>query len=75
MKLKIEQSSTEFYTPTAGLYFIGYAINQKTTLSKTLRSVNKRHGIPNIELIRTYSALLATGKSDFDAIENIRNDD
>ncbi|MFK0572625.1 IS1380 family transposase [Endozoicomonas sp.] len=75
MKLKIEQSDTEFYTPTAGLYFIGYAINQKTTLKKTLRSVNKRHGIPNIELIRTYSALLATGKSDFDAIENIRNDD
>ena len=75
MKLKIEQSDTEFYTPTAGLYFIGYAINKQTTLKKTLRTVKKRHGIPNIELIRTVSALLATGKSDFDAIENIRNDD
>ncbi|MCK5894637.1 MAG: hypothetical protein KAG53_09595 [Endozoicomonadaceae bacterium] len=75
MKLKIEQSDTEFYTPTAGLYCIGYAINQQTTLKTTLCAVSKRHGIPNIELIRTVSALLATDKSDFDAIENIRNDD
>ncbi|MCK5893780.1 MAG: hypothetical protein KAG53_05075, partial [Endozoicomonadaceae bacterium] len=55
---------TEFYTPTAGRYCIGYAINQPTTLKKTLRTVKKRHGIPNIELIRTVSALLATGKSE-----------
>ena len=75
MKLKIEQSDTEFYTPTAGLYFVGHAINQKTTLRKTLRTVIKRHGIPNIELIRVYTALLATGKSDFEAVANIRNDD
>ncbi len=75
MKLKIEQSDTEFYTPTAGLHFVGHAINQKTTLNKTLRSITKRHGIPNIELIRTYIGLLATGKSDFDAIENVRWDD
>lgn len=75
MKLKIEQSDTELYTPVAGLYFIGHAINQKTALKKTLRSVSKRHGIPNIELIRAYSGLLATGKSDFEAVENIRNDD
>lgn len=75
MKLKIEQSATEFYTPTAGLYFVGHAVNQKTTLKKTLRSVIKRHGIPNIELLRTYTGLLATGKSDFEAVENIRNDD
>ncbi len=75
MKLKIEQSDTEFYTPTAGLHFVSHAINQKTTLNKTLRSITKRHGIPNIELIRMYIGLLATGKSDFDAIENARWDD
>jgi hypothetical protein len=50
-------------------------VNQKTKLSRTLRAVVRRHGIPNIELIRTFIGLLATGKSDFDAIENIRNDD
>ncbi len=54
---------------------MGHAINQKTTLRKTLRTVTKRHGIPNVELIRAYTSLLATGKSDFEAIENIRNDD
>lgn len=75
VKLKIEQSDTEFYTPTAGLYFVGHAINQNTTLKKTLRSVIKRHGIPNIELVRTYIGLLATGKNDFEAVENIRDDD
>jgi len=75
VKLKIEQSDTEFYTPTAGLYFIGHAINQETTLRKTLRSVSRRHGIPNIELIRTYVGLLVMGKSDFEAVENVRNDD
>ena len=50
-------------------------LTRKQRLKKTLRSVNKRHGIPNIELIHTYSGLLATGKSDFEAVENIRNDD
>ena len=75
VKLKIEQSDTEFYTPTAGLYFIGHAINQATTLRKTLRSVSRRHGIPNIEIIRAYVGLLAMGKSDFEAVENVRNYD
>lgn len=59
MKLKIEQSNTEFYTPIAGLYFVGHAINKQTTLGKTLQKVKKRHGIANIDLIRTYSGLLA----------------
>ncbi len=54
---------------------MGHAINQKTTLRKTPRTVTKRHGIPNVELIRAYTSLLAAGKSDFEAIENIRNDD
>jgi len=69
VKLKIEQSDTEFYTPTAGLYFIGHAINQATTIRKTLRSVSRCHGIPNIELIRTYVGLLGMGKSDCEAVE------
>lgn len=75
MKLKIEQSTTEFYTPVAGLYFVGHAINKQTTLGKTLQKVKKRHGIANIDLIRTYSGLLAQGKSDFDAVDNYRHDD
>ncbi len=75
MKLKIEQSTTEFYTPVAGLYFVGHAINKQTTLGKNLQKVKKRHGIANIDLIRTYCGLLAQGKSDFDAVDNYRHDD
>ena len=73
-RFQIEQSDTEFYTSHSGLAMIGMAINQHTPLKKTLRQVKRRHGIPNIELIRTYVGQLAKGKSDFDAIENVRDD-
>lgn len=74
MKLKIEQSNTEFYTPVAGLYFVGHTINKETSLGKSLRTIKKRHGITNIDLIRAYCGQLAQGKSDFDAIDNYRHD-
>ena len=74
MKLKIEQFKTEFYTPVAGLSFIGHAINKETSLRKSLNTIKKRHGIINMNLIRAYCGLLAQGKSDFDAIDNHRND-
>ena len=75
MKLKIEQSNTEFYTPVAGLYFVGHAINKETSLRKKLNTIKKRHGITNMDLIRAYCGLLAQGKSDFDAVDNHRHDD
>ncbi len=53
---KLEQSKTEIITPHGGLALVGHCLNQKTTLSKTSRSVVKRHGITNIDLIRTYLA-------------------
>ncbi len=75
MELKFEQSDTEFYTPAAGLCFVGDALNKKTSLKKSLRSIKKRHGIPNIDLVRAFIGLLALGKTDFDAIDNYRHDD
>ena len=75
MELKFEQSDTEFYTPAADLYFVGHALNKKTSLKKSLRSIKKRHGIPNIDLVRAFIGLLALGKTDFDAIDNYRHDD
>ena len=75
MELKFEQSDTEFYTPAAGLCFVGHALNKKTSLKKSLRSIKKRHGIPNIDLIRAFVGLLALGKTDFDAIDNYRHDE
>ena len=47
----------------------GLAINRQASLKKSLRSVVKRHGIPNIELILTYIGQLSLSKSDFDAVD------
>jgi hypothetical protein len=50
-RFQIDQSASEFYTSHSGLALVGLAINKHTSLKKSLRSVVKRHGIPNIELI------------------------
>ena len=34
----------------------------------------KRHGIPNIELIRAYIRTTLTGQRDFEAVANVRKD-
>ena len=59
MELHFEQSDTEFYTPFAGLAFVGHALNKKASLKKSLRKIKKRHGISNIDLVRAYAGLLA----------------
>jgi len=56
MEFNIKRYVTQLYIQTINLYSIRYAINQETTISKTMRSVNKRHGNPNIKLIIADSA-------------------
>jgi hypothetical protein len=73
-KFKLEQSSTEITTPHGGLALVGHCINKQTSLRKTARTVSRRHGIPTIELIRTYLGLICLGKSDFEAVEMARHD-
>jgi hypothetical protein len=70
----LQQSRTEVYTPHGGLALVGHCLNRHTSLTKTARTVVKRHGIPNIELIRTYLGLITVGKSDFEAAEPVRTD-
>ena len=53
-RFQIVQSARDFYTSHSGLALIGLALNRHTGLKKTLRSVPKRHGIPNVDLIRTF---------------------
>jgi hypothetical protein len=72
---KLEQSKTEIITPHGGLAVVGYSLNTMTSLAKTSRSIVKRHGISNIDLIRTYLGLICLGKSDFEAVEQTRHDD
>ena len=52
---KLEQSKTEVITPHDGLALVGHSVNRgMTSLAKTSRAIVKRHGIANIDLIRTY---------------------
>jgi hypothetical protein len=71
---KLEQSKTEIITPHGGLALIGHCLNKQTSLAKTSRTVVRRHGIANIDLIRTYLGLICLGKSDFEAVEQARHD-
>ncbi len=53
---------------------MGRHLNHQTTLNKTSLTLSKRHGIANIDLIRTYLGQMCLGKSDFEAVENPRHD-
>jgi len=72
----IEQSDEEFYTSTSGISLIGMALNRFTNLSPSLaKAVPLSHGISHADVIFSFCALLAQGKSDFVAIEQHREDD
>jgi hypothetical protein len=72
----IEQSDEEFYTSHSGLALIGLALNRFTSLSSDLTVMDAPGGlIAGIDIIRSYCALLAQGKSDFVAVEQYRHDD
>jgi len=71
---KLKQSKAEVITPHGSLALVGQSLSKLTSLSKTSRSIVKRHAIPNIDLIRTYLGLLCLGKSDFEAVEQARHD-
>ena len=72
----IEQSDEEFYTSHSGLALVGLALNRFTSLTSSLAAMNAPADlIAGIDIIRSYCALLAQGKSDFVAIEQYRNDD
>lgn len=73
-KFILEQSESEIYTSSAGLALAGRCVNKHTPLPKTARTITKRHGIANIDLIRTYLGLILSGKSDFEAVEQVRHD-
>ena len=58
----------------AGLAVAGPIINRHSGLRKRLKSIPLRHGIPHIDLVRTYLGLLCQGKNDFEAVEEVRKD-
>ena len=62
-------------TPTAGLALVGHFLK---TLAPVLADVDRalpvRTGVATSDIVRSYLGLLVQGKSDFDAIENLRGD-
>lgn len=70
-RFKIEQSNADIISHS-GLALVGQAIKRYTRLSTTLDvKVPLRHGIKHSDVVKSYLALLSTGKNDFEAINNI----
>lgn len=71
---RLEQSDREI-TSHAGVALIGAAIEKYTSLAQAIdQALPKRHGTPTSDMIKTYLGIMAQGKNDFQAINNIRND-
>jgi Transposase DDE domain group 1 len=74
-KLKLEQSTDEFYTSNSGLALLGMCINKFTSLGRRLLPIAPlAHGIPHTDVVKSCLGLLSLGKSDFDAVTNKRED-
>lgn len=72
----IEHSDEGFYTSTSGISLIGLALNRFTDLASSVaKAVPLSHGISHADVIRSFCALLAQGKSGYTAIEQHREDD
>jgi len=75
LKKFILQRGPELLTDLAGLALVGLALNKFARVRQTLdQLLPKRSGLSAGELVIAYVGLLCTGKSDFDAIENHRQD-
>jgi len=70
----IEQSDAEIVSHS-GLALIGQALNNHSGLGEAAdKNVPLRHGISHSDILFSYLGLLCIGKSDCDAIENVRDD-
>lgn len=74
MRFHLEKSDTEIFTSHAGLAIVGSKLAEVKSLTKAMCTIERRHGIANIDLVRAYIGLLAQGKNDFEAMEAFRQD-
>jgi hypothetical protein len=72
----IEQSEQEFYTSHSGLALVGACLNRFADLKGELkRAMPLRHGVSHGDVVKSYLGLLSQGKSDYEAIGQVRKDD
>jgi hypothetical protein len=75
-RMILEQSSEEFYTSHSGLALAGACINRYSDLGRYVGRVAKGSDhIAEIDILRSYLGLLCLGKSDYQAIAAMREDD
>jgi len=73
-KLIVEKLGYDL-TPVAGLGLVGHYLNAiKPVFARVGAALPIKGGVPNSDVLRRYLGLLVQGKSDFDAIENLRGD-
>lgn len=75
IKFKLKQSQSIFLSGQSGLVFVGAALSHFVDLNVLDTRFPKSNGIKLSDVLRSYVGLLATGKSDFDAIESRREDE
>ena len=75
-RLIIEQSDDEFYTSHSGLALVSACINRYSDLERQVGRLSRGNGqIADIDILRSYLRLLCLGKSDFQAITSMCDDD
>jgi hypothetical protein len=73
----LEQSDNEFYTSHSGLALIGLCINRFSGMPQQVNRQMTRgqDKIPHADIVRSMLGLLCLGKSDYEAITAMRDDD
>lgn len=69
----LAQSSREIHPSHAGLALLGRAI-RLSGLEAAVDELPLLHGIAHRDIVKSYWGLLALGKSDFEAVSNVRED-
>ncbi len=72
-RFHISQSDKETYVTHSGFALVGLALKH-SKIAKFLKTIPHRHGAGHADCLKSYVGLLCIGKSDFDAIENRRDD-
>lgn len=71
----IEQSEADL-TSHSGLALVGMALNNYTDLANSVQqAIAQRHGISHADVLKSYLGLLCLGKSDFEAVSGVREDE
>ena len=70
--INIEQSNSEIYSSNAGLLPVGQCLNKYAELGDVCNIQPPGEEITNSDILRSYIGILAQGKSDFEAAENVR---